>query len=230
MPVNLHPTDDLRDPDDRASVLDVDGPIDLAVIAVPAAAVLDVARRVRRQGCARARRGVGRVRGAADRQSAPGGAPCALPRVGDAPRRTQLRRRGEHRPRHRHERDVLAGRAHAGPRRRRVAVGRGRDRAAGASARASASASRPSCRWATRPTCRETTSLQYWADDPSTDRRGAVPRVVREPPSRSPASPANGHASHAGGRAEERAERTPASAARVPTPRRWQIPTPRSTP
>ncbi len=145
----------------------IPGPVDLAVVAVPADGGDRRRRAVRREGRPRDRRDLGRVRRAARRYRRPAGAHRSVPADGHAARRPELRRRREHPSRRPHERDVLAGAA-----RSRVVSGSRRSRVASASSCSPArtrsdSASRPSCRWATRPTSRATTCCSTGTPTPT---------------------------------------------------------------
>ena len=108
----------------------IPGPVDLAVIAVPAAAVVEVARECAGEGAPGARR----ASPPASPRSGPEGARRqrelldGLPRGGHAARRPQLPRGPQHRARRAAERDVRPDRAAAGQRRLHVAERRARDR------------------------------------------------------------------------------------------------------
>ena len=136
------------------SLADLDGPVDLVVVAVPADGVADVLRDAAANGAGRrGRHLVGllrqRERRASPRAAHPG------PRAQPPPGRPQLAGRAGQR--RRPQRDAPPRRARGGRPRRRLPVGRHGLRAARPRPRRRASGCRPSSRSATRSTCRATT-------------------------------------------------------------------------
>ena len=225
-PVNRHPVTIAGRPA-VPTVLDIDGPVDLAVIAVPAAEVGRVAEQCAEKGV----HGLVVISGGFaeldDGAARPARAGGAMPAGRHAPGRAQLRRDREHGSRRVHERNVLPGRAGARARRLRVAVGRCGDRAA--CPRPRARPRRVDVRVDGQQGRRLRERPHALLDGRSRDRRRApLPRVVRQPTHLRAGRPGVG-AAQARHRAQERPQHRRCTRLPVPTPPRSPIPTRPST-
>ena len=174
----VHPEADVIDglPTVR-SLADLDGPVDLVVVAVPADGVADVLRDAAASGAGAAVVISSGFSGNGQRRAAPGAA-RPRPRAQPSPGRPQLAGRAGQR--RRPQRDPPPRRARGGRPRRRVPVGGHGLRAARPRPRRRASACRPSSPSATRSTCRATTSSRpgwtttRWRQARSTSSRSAT--------------------------------------------------------
>ena len=151
------------------SLADVPGPVELAVIAVPAAQVVELAQTCAERNVRAARRTVGRLCGTrARRRHAAARTARHLPIGGDANGRPQLSGSAEHSVQA--QRDVRPGQTTDWPRGLRLT-----ERSAGASRRSTSPPSAGwgcprSCHWATGPICRATTSCSTGAPTPTPTR------------------------------------------------------------
>ena len=165
-----------------ASLGDVPGPVELAIVAVSAEQVVRGRARVRRPRRARARGALGGLRRDGPRgRGSPGGAPRRLSRRRPAARRAQLPRRPEHRPGRPARRHVRTRPAARRERRLRVAERRPtasprstwpRRRGLGLSSFVS---------MGNKADLSGNDFLRFWEHDPAHGRRPALPRVARQP-------------------------------------------------
>ena len=175
----------------------------------------------------RARGAVGRLRrGRGSGPRPPGGAARGVPCHRHAPRRPELPRRAEHRRGRGVERDVRAGRAHAGRRRVRVPERRVRDRGRrrGDAQRGLGLSSFVST--GNKADLSGNDFLRFWEDDAGHRGHRPLPRVVRQPaplrpdrpPRRRPQAGDRGQERSLGRRERAPRPRTPAHCSPRPTP------------